>query len=77
MQVSQATCNILQNGALESQREESFGRVGWRLNVRIRSEEVVQIREQSLHDEGGQSRAWKKGETQKLDDVRMAEGAHQ
>ena len=37
----------------------------------------MKTRQQSLHDEGGQSRAGKEGDAQKLDDVRMAEGAHQ
>ena len=37
----------------------------------------MKTRQQSLHDEGGQSRAGKKGDAQKLNDVRVAEGAHQ
>ena len=37
----------------------------------------MKARQQSLHDEGGQSRAGKEGDAQKLDDVRVAEGAHQ
>ena len=37
----------------------------------------MKTRQQSFHDEGGQSRAWKEGDAQKLDDVRVAEGAHE
>ena len=37
----------------------------------------MKTRQQSLHDEGGQSRAGKEGDARKLDDVRVAEGAHQ
>ena len=37
----------------------------------------MKIRQQSLHDEGWQSRAGEKGDAQKLDDVRVAEVAHQ
>ena len=36
----------------------------------------MKARQQSLHDEGWQSRAGKEGDAQKLDDVRVAEGAH-
>ena len=36
----------------------------------------MKTRQQSLHDEGWQSRAGKEGDAQKLDDVRVAEGAH-
>ena len=36
----------------------------------------MKARQQSLHDEGWQSRARKEGDAQKLDDVRVAEGAH-
>ena len=37
----------------------------------------MKTRQQSLHDEGGQSRAGEEGDPQKLDDVRVAYGAHQ
>ena len=37
----------------------------------------MKTRQQSLHDEGGQSRAGEEGDAQKLDDVRVAYGAHQ
>ena len=37
----------------------------------------MKTRQQSLHDEGWQSRAGKESDAQKLDDVRVAEGAHQ
>ena len=37
----------------------------------------MKTRQQSLHDEGGQSRAGEEGDAQKLDDVRLAYGAHQ
>ena len=37
----------------------------------------MKTRQQSLHDEGGQSRAGKGGDTQKLDYVWVVEGAHQ
>ena len=37
----------------------------------------MKARQQSLHDEGWQSGAGKEGDTQKLNDVRVAEGAHQ
>ena len=37
----------------------------------------MKTRQQSLHDEGGQSRAGKEGDAQKLDDVRVEECAHQ
>ena len=37
----------------------------------------MKARQQSLHDEGWQSRAGKETHAQKLDDVRVAEGAHQ
>ena len=37
----------------------------------------MKTRQQSLHDEGGQSRAGKEGDAHKLDDVRVAEGTHQ
>ena len=36
----------------------------------------MKTRQQSLHDEGWQSRAGKESDAQKLDDVRVAEGAH-
>ena len=36
----------------------------------------MKARQQSLHDEGGQLRAGKEGDAQKLDDVPVAEGAH-
>ena len=38
---------------------------------------VVKISQQFLHDEGGQSRSGKESDAQKVDDVRVAEGAHQ
>ena len=37
----------------------------------------MKTRQQSLHDEGRQSRVGKEGDAQKLDDVQVAEGAHQ
>ena len=37
----------------------------------------MKTRQQSLHYEGGQSRAGKKCDAEKLDDVRVAECAHQ
>ena len=37
----------------------------------------MKARQQSLHYEGWQSRAGKETQAQKLDDVRVAEGAHQ
>ena len=36
----------------------------------------MKARQESLHDEGWQSRTGKEGDAQKLDDVRVAEGAH-
>ena len=36
----------------------------------------MKARQQSLHNKGWQSRAGKEGDAQKLDDVRVAEGAH-
>ena len=36
----------------------------------------MKARQQSLHDKGWQLRAGKEGDAQKLDDVRVAEGAH-
>ena len=38
---------------------------------------MVQAREESFHDEGGQSRAGKEGDTHEMDDVRVAEAAQQ
>ena len=37
----------------------------------------MKTRQQSLHDEGGQSRAGEEGDAQKLDDVRVAYSAHE
>ena len=37
----------------------------------------MKTRQQSLHDEGGQSRAGREGNAQKLDNVRVADCAHQ
>ena len=37
----------------------------------------MKTRQQSLHDEGGQSRASEEGDAKKPDDVRVAYGAHQ
>ena len=37
----------------------------------------MKTRQQSLHDEGGQLRVGEDGDSQKLDDVRVEEGAHQ
>ena len=36
----------------------------------------MKTRQQSLHDEGWQSRAGKESDAKKLDDVRVAEGTH-
>ena len=36
----------------------------------------MKTRQQSLHDEGRQSRPGKEGDAQKFDDIRVAEGAH-
>ena len=37
----------------------------------------MKTRQQSFHDEGGESRAGEEGDAQELDDVRVAYGAHQ
>ena len=37
----------------------------------------MKVCQQSLHYKGGQLRAGKEGDAQKLDDVRVSEGAHQ
>ena len=43
----------------------------------LRFQQVVKASHQSLHNKRRQSRAGKETHTQELDDVRMAEGAHQ
>ena len=72
MEKREASGHVLKDGALEAVWDVGLGR--WRgLGV----QNVVETRHQLLHDKCGHPRAGQETHAQKLDDVRVAQGAHQ
>ena len=72
MEKRETAGHVLKDGALEAVWDVGLGR--WRgLGV----QNVVETRHQLLHDQCGHPRTGQETHAQKLDDVRVAEGAHQ
>ena len=72
MEKRETAGHVLKDGALEAVWDVGLGR--WQgLGV----QNVVETRHQLLHDQCGHPRAGQETHAQKLDDVRVAEGAHQ
>ena len=72
MEKRETAGHVLKDGALEAVWDVGLGR--WRgLGV----QNVVETRHQLLHDQCGHPRVGQETNAQKLDDVRVAEGAHQ
>ena len=72
VQEGEAAGHVVQDGALQAQGEVGLGR-----RRRLRIQHVVEAGQELLHDQRWHSRAGQEAHAQELDDVRVAEGAHQ